>query len=597
MEVLKPSNYPWRNEAEFQYLRFLFPEKIWRQKHPNFQELLPNLGKIEEACRLLKLWSKRTNNSMLKATYLIAKKIYQFLSHDISKGNDSLKDSLSVGVIRVVNIITDSFQKNYQGNKLSMVEIARSIKFPQEAVKIRNTISHSQFVPPLRQMVETYRGMYRWIYNEFWNSIFINVADDNDTLSTLFKTIGTLKMPNGDEFDQKFKEYKENHSNDPYNPDIFHPFMLRESGLGRLNLYLSEENIQAICESLIFKSLGNVEIEYKEKENFKNIILEFEKDPSLIPNTLNQLVICRFPFIKEVEAIIIFLRHTAQDSLVNTILFKTLLSYLMTLIYEEERIYKKELRKGLFKHKNFILQLKLTFFMVAWVEDRILKIDDESPVIMRELARLRKFRSFSFFSAFLLKRFTEKSKIINKLELITIDSSGAEIPAETGTGHEIVLASTKKRSNKRKPTKRTEDLNISQDELTCEKEKTLDSIINRRKRDIKAMHKDLLREEELYSDREELLKLSQVKVKVEVNEPDHNVSLLPNVEVGPSSQKDDDESSPRKDDNAASSQSEQENEIADDDSQFDESDFYASLEEREFQVFDIDVALKLLSAA
>ena len=76
------------------------------------------------------------------------KKITQILQNGGTSNSDFLRDSLSIGLVRIVNAVTDSKQdKGPEERKLSMAEVARDMGFPVKAVQLRNTIAHSQITP------------------------------------------------------------------------------------------------------------------------------------------------------------------------------------------------------------------------------------------------------------------------------------------------------------------------------------------------------------------------------------------------------------------------------------------------------------------
>ena len=210
MDTLKPQNYPWKNIEEFYKLFSLFPEKIRTQKHPSLEDLLPFIGEIEEALRILKIWTKKSNNFMFTTTYEVMKKVCQLLKHGNNPDRDFLKDSLSIGLVRIVNAVTDSKQDKGPGTKkLSMTEVAQYLKFPVKAVKERNLISHSQKTPPFRQLIEVYRDIYRWVFITFWNPLLLKISQEIEIFNDLYHFVETLSVPNREEFAKELKEQDE----------------------------------------------------------------------------------------------------------------------------------------------------------------------------------------------------------------------------------------------------------------------------------------------------------------------------------------------------------------------------------------------------
>lgn len=147
---------------------------------------------------------------MFSATYELIKKISQFLEHGDDQDRDFLKDSLSIGLVRIVNAVTDFKQNKGPGpKKLSMTEVAQYLKFPVKAIKERNLISHSQKTPPFRQLIEIYRDIYRWVFVSFWNLLFLKISQEEQIFKDLQNFVGTLTVPNREGFEQEMREQEE----------------------------------------------------------------------------------------------------------------------------------------------------------------------------------------------------------------------------------------------------------------------------------------------------------------------------------------------------------------------------------------------------
>ena len=104
-------SYPWKEPSEFftMYDR-LFPLKIRSQINPDFKILKPLIGEISDSMKILQIWCKRTDDSQLIATYTCLKKVIQYLKLGDEPDQDLLRDSLSIGLVRIVNAVTDSKQ-------------------------------------------------------------------------------------------------------------------------------------------------------------------------------------------------------------------------------------------------------------------------------------------------------------------------------------------------------------------------------------------------------------------------------------------------------------------------------------------------------
>lgn len=170
MSNQKSKTYPWKSCEELESVyNALFPVEIRSQVHPTFRKLIPHLGEIVECLRILKVWIRKSNDPMFNVTYELMKKITEMLKHGDEPDKDFLRDSLSIGLVKIVNAVTDSKQlKGPTDKKLSMTEVADHIGFSVRAVRERNFIAHSQRTPCLRQLIECYHEIYRWTHIELW---------------------------------------------------------------------------------------------------------------------------------------------------------------------------------------------------------------------------------------------------------------------------------------------------------------------------------------------------------------------------------------------------------------------------------------------
>lgn len=202
--------FPWKDEKDFHIIfHDIFPLKALSQKYANFDKLIPNLGKMMSSLRLLKVWTRRSSDSMFSVTYELIKKVTEILQSGSSSDKEVLIDSLSLGLVKIVNAVVDDKQfKNQFNKKKSMTSIASDIGFSVRAVRERNTIAHSQKTPCLRQLIECYKEMYVWTYRTWWLPIQKDLVRDLDTYFEVKAHLEALQPPELKTFESEIENVK-----------------------------------------------------------------------------------------------------------------------------------------------------------------------------------------------------------------------------------------------------------------------------------------------------------------------------------------------------------------------------------------------------
>ena len=88
----------------------------------------------------------------------------------------------SLGIIKIVNAVTDKEQAKYQrddaSSKPSMSSVAFRLKFPQHVIIQRNKITHSWSLPDLDRLKSMYIDIYKWLYIERWSPLCDRYSDE-----------------------------------------------------------------------------------------------------------------------------------------------------------------------------------------------------------------------------------------------------------------------------------------------------------------------------------------------------------------------------------------------------------------------------------
>jgi AraC-like DNA-binding protein len=197
MNSEKIKNNPWKDISEIQVMYdTLFPVVIRSQKHPSLRKLVPYIGAIQECLRKLKVWTRKSTDPLFNVTYELMKKVSEMLKHGDEPDKDFLRDSLSIGLVKIVNAVTNSKQlKGPVDKKLSMTEIAERCGFSVRAVRERNFIAHSQRTPCLRQLIECYREIYRWAHIYLWLPKITEYVNNQRKFELIYNYVEELTLP------------------------------------------------------------------------------------------------------------------------------------------------------------------------------------------------------------------------------------------------------------------------------------------------------------------------------------------------------------------------------------------------------------------
>ena len=340
---------------------------------------------------------------MFNVTYELMKKITEMLKHGDEPDKDFLRDSLSIGLVKIVNAVTDSKQlKGPTDKKLSMTEVADNIGFSVRAVRERNFIAHSQRTPCLRQLIECYHEIYRWTHIELWLPKVTEMINQKKKFELIWAFTEALTVPEADTLLKDIENINKAFADKPdlsRRRDIWMDNYIKTHMNKQLRWNLSLNQIQEICDKLVLGCIKTTSVQIVNEELLVQLFKEFKEDRSKVPATLSSCVTFKYKNRVQISTLLRFFHGMWDEYTFNTVLVKTLFAFLNTLIFEgEQRNFETDV--DAISSSNFHYQLKAVSLIVYWEKAKLINVDTSMPTIMCEVRKLMDISPISFTASF-----------------------------------------------------------------------------------------------------------------------------------------------------------------------------------------------------
>ena len=383
----------WKSKAEFDTVfQACFPHRFKRDKDIDISKVQFDIKVTENALRILKIWYMKNKDLIFQSTYdwiksLLAYKISLIESSHYKKyqnhaDQEQLKDRLSIGLVRIVNLVLDPKKVNILNErKLSMREAADRISFPLRAISQRNDICHTQRTPWLRELTNSYAEIYKWLYFYKW-------------------------LPKAIEIDQEYYVYS----------------LLDFENLKRTIKNLEEKYLKPnsvwkkhmirIFDNFLKSILNKISIQITDTEGLTAIFEDWDFDISKTPSSISEWIKCKLSIKNDIIKMIEKLKILINVSRFEQTLQTTILKCLHWLIVESVLISKNLSNKEILNSENFKYQAKCSTLFFLLDTENCLKIDTKSKTSMTWLAKINYIKQDSLIACIMIDKLPKDVKIL-----------------------------------------------------------------------------------------------------------------------------------------------------------------------------------------